>query len=91
MISFSDHQQRLFHRLQNMGMWKSTTLGYILSLKSCLKDNPNLNYLQINQRMQCLGWDDFEMDCHTLQLAISCFEDETRANPRALRSNPNIS
>lgn len=57
-------------------MEKNTILGFILSLKSCLIDNPNMNNFQINKRLQFLGWDDFELDYHTLQLAIACFEAE---------------
>ena len=45
--------------------------------KSCLLDDPNMNHLQINKRLQFLGWDDFEMDYHTLQLAKECFEAES--------------
>lgn len=76
MYSLSQHKQILMHRLEKKGMEKNTILGFILSLKSCLLDNPNMNHLQINKRLQFLGWDDFELDYHTLQLAIACFEAE---------------
>ena len=76
MYSLSQHKQILIHRLEKKGMEKNTILGFILSLKSCLLDNPNMNHLQINKRLQFLGWDDFELDYHTLQLAIACFEAE---------------
>jgi hypothetical protein len=36
-----------------------------------------MNHLQINKRLHFLGWDDFEMDYHTLQLAKACFEAES--------------
>ena len=35
-----------------------------------------MNLLQVNQRLHLLGWDSFELDYHTLQLAIACFEAE---------------
>ena len=76
MYSLSQHKQILMHRLEKKGMEKNTILGFILSLKSCLLDNPNMNHLEINKRLQFLGWDDFELDYHTLQLAIACFEAE---------------
>ncbi|MEA1948194.1 MAG: hypothetical protein U9N83_12940 [Thermodesulfobacteriota bacterium] len=57
-------------------MEKSIIFGFISSLKSCLLDDPNMNHWQINKRLQFLGWDDFEMDYHTLQLAKECFEAE---------------
>ena len=76
MYSLSQHKQILINRLEKKGMEKNTILGFILSLKSCLIDNPNMNHFQINKRLQFLGWDDFELDYHTLQLAIACFEAE---------------
>ena len=68
------------HRLEKKGMEKSIIFGFISSLKSCLLDNPNMNHSQINIRLQFLGWDDFEMDYHTLQLAKACFEAESLKN-----------
>jgi hypothetical protein len=35
-----------------------------------------MNLLQVNKRLHLLGWDSFELDYHTLQLAIACFEAE---------------
>jgi len=50
--------------------------GFISVLKNCLLADPYLNHIQLSQRLQLLGWDDFELDFHTLQLAIACFEAE---------------
>lgn len=77
MYSLSQHKQMLMHRLEKKGMEKSIIFGFISSLKSCLLDNPNMNHLQINERLQFLGWDDFEVDCHTLKLAKACFQAES--------------
>jgi len=76
MYSLNQHKHNLINRLEKIGMEKSTILGFILSLKSCLSDNPNINLLQANKRLQFLGWDDFELDYHTFQLAIAYFEEE---------------
>jgi len=35
-----------------------------------------MNLLQVNKRLHLLGWDSFELDYHTLQLAIAYFEAE---------------
>ncbi len=35
-----------------------------------------MNPLQANEKLQFLGWDDIEVDYHTMQLAIACFETE---------------
>lgn len=33
-----------------------------------------MNLLEMNERLHYLGWDDFELDHYTLQLATACFE-----------------
>jgi len=35
-----------------------------------------MNLLQVNKRLHLLGWGSFELDYHTLQLAIAYFEAE---------------
>jgi hypothetical protein len=35
-----------------------------------------MNHAQVNEQLHFLGWDDVELDYHTLQLAIACFEAE---------------
>ncbi len=72
----SEHKQILTHRLEKKGIAKNTIPGFLWSLKSCLLDNPDMNHWQANERLQFLGWDDFDLDYHTLQLAIACFETE---------------
>jgi hypothetical protein len=70
------NKQVLMRKLEMNALEKSTIPGFIFSLKSCLLDNPNMNHLQANERLQFLGWDDFDLDYHTLQLAIASFEAE---------------
>jgi hypothetical protein len=72
----SKNEQVLMHRLGTKGMEQGVIPGFIWSLKSCLLDNPDMNHFQTNKRMQFLGWNDFDLDYHTLQLAIACFEAE---------------
>jgi len=38
--------------------------------------DPDMNHSQINKRLHYLGWNDFDLDYHTLELAIACFEIE---------------
>jgi len=35
-----------------------------------------MNLLQVNKHLHLLGWDSFELDYHTLELATACFEAE---------------
>lgn len=76
MHAVNKNKQTLMHRLQKKGLRKNIILGFISSLKSCLLDSPNMNLWEINKRLQFLGWNDFELDYHTLQLALMCFETE---------------
>jgi len=71
-----DNKQTLMSRLEMKGLGKSTIPGFIWSLKRCLSDNPDMNHLEANQRLHFLGWDDFNLDYHTMQLAIANFEAE---------------
>ncbi len=74
MVFLPDNKQTLMRRLEMKGLGKSTIPGFLWSLKRCLLDNPDMNHLQTNERLHFLGWDDFDLDYHTLQLAIASFE-----------------
>lgn len=50
--------------------------GYVRSLANIILVNPNMNPLETNQRLHLLGWDEFELDYHTYQIAIACFDTE---------------
>ena len=70
----SEYIKVLIRRLEMKGLEKGEIPGFVWSLKSCLLDKPEMNCFQVNKRLQYLGWDDFVLDYHTLQLAIACFE-----------------
>jgi len=76
MVFLPDNKQTLMRRLESKGLEKSTIPGFMWSLKRCLRDNPDMNHLEANQQLQFLGWDDLDLDYHTLQLAIANFEAE---------------
>ena len=69
-------KQALFHRLELRGMKKEIIPSYIRSMRICLITHPTMNPLQVDQELQFLGWNDFELDSHTLQLAVTYFETE---------------
>jgi hypothetical protein len=72
----SNFKQVLFQRLESKGMIKDIIPSYIRSMKICFDIDPSMNHFQINKELQFLGWNDFDLDYHTLQLAIACFETE---------------
>lgn len=73
--------QNLRERLEKQGIEPGVIPGFIRSLANTLFVNPQMNLLQVNNRLHLLGWDNFELDYHTLQLAIACFEAEGLENP----------
>jgi len=74
--SISNLKQILFQRLEVKGMEKDIIPSFIRSMKICFVTNSNMSHLQANKQLQSLGWNDFEVHYHTLQLAIACFETE---------------
>ena len=76
MALLPDNKQIFMSRLEMKGLGKSTIPGFIWILKRCLQDNPDMNHFEANQRLNCLGWDDVDLDYHTMQLAIANFEEE---------------
>jgi hypothetical protein len=66
----------LIKRLEKKGIEPSIIHCFIRDLANTTLSNPHMNLLQVNKRLHLLGWDGFELDYHTLQLAIACFEAE---------------
>lgn len=74
----------LVTRLKDAGLDNRLIPGFIRSVANSVFVAPHNNLWQINERLQYLGWDNFKLDYHTLQLAIAYFESE------GLRSLENI-
>ena len=77
----NENKQALMRRLEIKGMEQNAILGFVWSLKSYLLDNPDMNHLQTKKQMQHLGWDNFDLDYLTFQLAVECFEAEGFKKP----------
>ena len=50
--------------------------GFIRDLANTIVVTTYMNLLQGNKQLHLLGWDSAELDYHTLELAIACFEAE---------------
>jgi hypothetical protein len=48
--------------------------GYLRILANSICMNQNQNLTLINRQMRRIGWDDFDLDYHTFELAIDCLE-----------------
>ena len=55
MIFLNQNKQALVHRLERMGVRENAIPAFILTLKSCLTDNPNMDHLQANERLNFIG------------------------------------
>jgi hypothetical protein len=72
----SELTQILFDRLEKKEMEPNAIPGFIRNLANTVLVNPHLNHAQVNEQLHFLGWEDVELDYHTLQLAIAYFEAE---------------
>jgi hypothetical protein len=61
----------LLQRLTMKGISPSIIPRFIKDLAYTLDIDPQMNLGEINRRLQLLGWYDFEVDDHTLQLILA--------------------
>jgi len=66
----------LIQRLEKKGLESDLIPSFIRSLANSYVVNPQMDFSQVNQKLQSLGWAGVEVDYHTFQLALACFEDE---------------
>ncbi len=62
----------LVEQLKHQGMEENMIFGFIMTLKSFYLKNPDMNHLQINEYLPLRGWNDFELDYDTFQIALAC-------------------
>jgi hypothetical protein len=67
-------KEKLIHRLVEQGMDTNMIPGFIRSLANTFTYQPNMDLQQVNDRMQQMGWGDFELDYFTFRLAAECLE-----------------
>ena len=69
-------KQIFLQRLNKIGVEPTLISGLMKALAGFFFLNPNMNLLQVNERLHYLGWDDIELDYHTFQLAVECLGKE---------------
>jgi len=69
-------KNQFINRLKDKGIEECLIPGFLRLLANSLTGYPDTNLLLINKRLDYLGWQDFELDEHTYQLAMACFEDD---------------
>jgi hypothetical protein len=66
----------LIQRLEKKGVEQTAIPGFIRNLANIISVASHMNLPEVNRRLHLLGWTDFELDDHTLQLTIASFEAE---------------
>ena len=61
----------LLQRLENKGISHEAIPGFIRNLTHIFAAYPFISLCEVNRIMHFLGWDDIELDYHTLQLFIA--------------------
>jgi hypothetical protein len=65
-------------RLVRKGVETNNHMAYIRDLFNTYTSYENLTIQELNERMKSLGWNDIELDDHTLQLIIATSENKKR-------------
>lgn len=69
-------KQILIDRLEEKGIDCDNIPGFIRVLANCFLVDPDMDLGRIKNRLNYLGWEGFDLDYQTLQLAIACLEAE---------------
>jgi len=64
----------LIDRLVNKGLEIIAVPAYVRDLANTIAVTGNLGAGALNQRLEMLGWNDFELDEYTLELVTAMFE-----------------
>jgi hypothetical protein len=82
-VGLSQIRQLLFKRLEAQGVEKCLVPGLLRLISNALSVEGHLTRQIVSKRLKFLGWEDFELDEHTYQLAMACFEDETATSAKS--------
>ena len=74
-------EETLINELQEKGINSDIIPRFIKDIAFSSEIDPYFSLSEINDRLHYLGWDDIELDYHTLQLAIASFERNQSALP----------
>ena len=74
-------EETLINELQEKGINDEIIPRFIKDLAYSYNIDPSFSLSEINDRLHYLGWDDIELDYHTLQLAIASIERDQSALP----------
>ncbi len=67
-------EKTLINELKGKGIDNQIIPRFIKDLAYSFERDPSVSLSDVNDRMHFLGWEEVELDYHTLQLAIASFE-----------------
>ena len=67
-------KEALINELKGMGINNDIIPRFIKDLSYASQIDPSVSLSVVNDRLHFLGWDDVDLDYHTLQLAIASLE-----------------
>ena len=70
----ADIEETLINELNGRGLHNSIIPRFIKDVAYSFQIDPSVSLSDVNDRLHFLGWEDVELDYHTLQLAIASFE-----------------
>jgi hypothetical protein len=71
---FKDIEKTLIKELKGKGIENNLIPRFIKDLAYSFQIDLSVSLADINARLHSLGWENVELDYHTLQLAIASFE-----------------
>ena len=72
--NYTDIGKTFINELKGQGIENNVIPRLIKDLAHSFQIDPYVSLSEVNDRLHFLGWEDVELDYHTLQLAIASFE-----------------
>ena len=70
----TDIEKTLINELKGKGIENNIIPRFIKDMAYSFQIDPSVSLSDVNDRLHFLGWEEVELDYHTLQLAIASFE-----------------
>ena len=70
----TDIEKTLISELKGKGIENNIIPRFLKDVAYSFQINPSVSLSDVNDRLHFLGWEEVELDYHTLQLAIASFE-----------------
>ncbi|MBI5577923.1 MAG: hypothetical protein HY895_02110 [Deltaproteobacteria bacterium] len=61
-------------RLERQGVDQAHMAGFLREMERLLRELPDVTLPEVNARLHYLGWQDVNLDYHSMQLAAFCLE-----------------